>query len=115
MSIKNLKEKIATTAVMVMMLPQTVFASEIQKAIESSKKADFDSMTGFVGMINMELENMIAYAGAFALLAGVVLCLFGAPFKKLRYVGYGCLGAAAIALIIYLLLPTFITMIGSGG
>lgn len=113
MKIKKWKEKLFATTTAIMLLPQTVYASEIQKAIQNSNTASFQSFEDFMKLIVEWLEGNVAWLGAFAFLAGIIICFACAPLKKYRGAGYACLGAAAAAFVIWLLLPTLITTFGT--
>lgn len=111
MSIKGLKEKLAVTAAMIMAAPQTVFASEIQKAIKSSSKATFDSIDSVWAKLITYAEAWIPPAATLALLIGVLVAFVCAPLKKYRGFGLGCIVFSIALLLLYLLLPTIITML----
>ena len=114
MNMKKYGNLVLMLAAGVVLLLQNVYASEIQKAIESSSTASFESFEAFMAMIIGWLEGNVAYLGAFAFLVGILICFAGAPLKKYRGAGYACLGAAAVAFMLWLLLPTLITTFGGG-
>lgn len=114
MKIKMIKEKITAAIILLLLIPKTVFANEIQKAIESADVSSFESLESFFEWVIDTTEGWIAYFGAFAFISGILICLATAPTKKLRGVGYGCLAAAFGAIIIWLLLPALLTAMSGG-
>lgn len=115
MKIKKIKEKMAATVTLLLLTPKTVFANEIQKAIESADVSSFESLESFFAWVVETTEGWIGYFGAFAFIAGILICLATAPSKKLRGLGYGCIIAAIGAILIWLLLPAFLTAMSGGG
>ncbi len=113
MKIKAFREKMGATVTLLLFSPKTVFASEIQKAIESADVSSFDNLENFFQKIIDMTEGWIGYFGAFAFIAGILICLATAPSKKLRGVGYGCIAAAFAALLIWLLLPAILNALSS--
>ena len=115
MKIEKMKEKIAAAGTLLLLTPKTVFASEIQEAIESADVSSFESLESFFQWVIDTTEGWIGYFGAFAFIAGILICLATAPTKKLRGLGYGCLAAAFGAIVIWLLLPALLTAMSGGG
>lgn len=66
MRIKALKEKVTATATLLLFSPKTVFANEIQNAINSSNSSSFDNLENFFQRIIDMTEGWIGYFGAFA-------------------------------------------------
>lgn len=114
MGIKNFKEKAAATMTLLLMAPKTVFASEIQDAIENADVSSFENVEGFFQWVVDTTEGWIGYFGAFAFVAGILICLATAPSKKLRGVGYGCIAAAFGAILLWLLLPAILNALNGG-
>ena len=108
MRIKALKEKVTATATLLLFSPKTVFANEIQNAINSSNSSSFDNLENFQRIIDMT-EGWIGYFGAFAFITGILIWLATSFSKKYRGMGLACVLTALAALVVWLLLPALVS------
>lgn len=111
MRIKALKEKVTATATLLLFSPKTVFASEIQNAINNSKSSSFDNLENFLQRMVDMAEGWIGYFGAFAFTTSILIWLATSFTKKHRWLGFTCILAALAALVVWLLLPAIISSI----
>ena len=115
MNIKRWKERLIAVGTMVTMLPQTVFANAILDAIEDADTASFDSVDAVWQTAIGYAESWIPPAATLAMLVGVLCAFVCAPLKKYRGFGLGCIVFAIAMFLLYLLLPTIITMFATAG
>ena len=115
MNINRWKEKLVAAAAMVTLFPQTVFASAIQDAFEDADTASFDSVDAVWATAIDYAEAWIPPAATLALLIGVLCAFVCAPLKKYRGFGLGCIVFSIAMFLLYLLLPTIITMFATAG
>ncbi len=109
MRIKALKEKVTATATLLLFSPKTVFANEIQNAINSSNSSSFDNLENFFQRIIDMTEGWIGYFGAFAFITGILIWLATSFSKKYRGMGLACVLTALAALVVWLLLPALVS------
>ena len=109
MKIKALKEKAAVVTTLLLVSPKTVFASEIQNAIDSADASSFDNLENFFQRIVDMTEGWIGYFGAFAFITGILIWLATSFSKKYRGMGLACVLTAFAALVVWLLLPALVS------
>ena len=109
MRIKALKEKVTATATLLLFSPKTVFANEIQNAINSSNSSSFDNLENFFQRIIDMTEGWIGYFGAFAFITGILIWLATSFSKKYRGMVLACVLTALAALVVWLLLPALVS------
>lgn len=114
-SMKILQKQKAITAsvvgLMLLAVPKTVWAANIQQAIQSSSNAIFSNLDAFVAKLIKVATSLIPPVATLALLIGVLVAFVCTPLKKYRGFDLGCIAFSIILLLLYLFLPTIITML----